>query len=272
MMIGVAQVIGTKPIANSFFSSGPVLSTASALAAPSGNTLDSEDSTAPAPRLRKSSRRVVPTGNTLRSTATSTRCSMADSAATDGAPSNHASCSFKQPPTKMRGRWVGSCKSETKPAYPAAPGLRRREVLESLGTPPLGEVVLNALVGFSRDSYKFVASGRRRETGKRALHRGRGLGAMGGILPICRNLEPPTTSSSLLPKDPPRRPHRVEHRRGAEEDLGSDKGHDPKEREVHQAAFGKAFSDRHPSQLFHVLGTPFSPSFLDNSNPLASNS
>src|SRR6266852_5241886 len=47
MMIGVAQVIGTKPIANSFFSSGPVLSTASALAAPSGNTLDSEDSTAP---------------------------------------------------------------------------------------------------------------------------------------------------------------------------------------------------------------------------------
>src|SRR6266849_7204479 len=88
MMIGVAQVIGTKPIANSFFSSGPVLSTASALAAPSGNTLDSEDSTAPAPRLRKSSRRVVPTGNTLRSTATSTRCSMADSAATDGATSN----------------------------------------------------------------------------------------------------------------------------------------------------------------------------------------
>src|SRR6266851_3747356 len=49
MMIGVAQVIGTKPIANSFFSSGPVLSTASALAAPSGKTLDSEESTAPRP-------------------------------------------------------------------------------------------------------------------------------------------------------------------------------------------------------------------------------
>src|ERR1700687_3749624 len=174
MMIGVAQVIGTKPIANSFFSSGPVLSTASALAAPSGNTLDTEDSTAPAPRLRKSSRRVVPTGNTLRSTATSTRCSIADSAATDGAPSDDASCSFQRPPDQDARTMASYCKSETKRAYPAAPGLRRRESLQSFETPPLGECALNALVGFPPNSYKFVASGRRRKQATRALLRGSG--------------------------------------------------------------------------------------------------
>src|ERR1700687_734132 len=106
MMIGVAQVIGTKPIFNSFFSNAPALSRASALAAPSGKMLESEASTAPAPRLCKSSRRVVPSGNTLLSTATSTRRSIddsADSAGTGGDASDDPSFSFKRPPEAAGG-------------------------------------------------------------------------------------------------------------------------------------------------------------------------
>src|ERR1700687_4369445 len=148
MMIGVAQVIGTKPIANSFFSSGPVLSTASALAAPRGNTLDSEDSTAPAPRLRKSSRRVVPTGNTLRSTAASTRFSIADSAATDGAPSNDASCSFKRPPNQDARTIDELLQERDQAGLSSSAGITEERSAPELCDPTPREAALDALVGF----------------------------------------------------------------------------------------------------------------------------
>src|SRR6185369_10990315 len=78
MMIGVAQVIGIKPILRSFFSMGPALSCASALAAASGNTCSMRATAPAAPTRRRNSRRRTPIPNTERTTALSTARSIVD--------------------------------------------------------------------------------------------------------------------------------------------------------------------------------------------------
>ncbi len=61
MMIGVAQVIGMKPTLRSFFSGGPSLSWARALAAATGKTEASAAVAVEAPTRRRNSRRPVNT-------------------------------------------------------------------------------------------------------------------------------------------------------------------------------------------------------------------
>ncbi len=59
MMIGVAQVMGTKPTFSFFFSSAPFISAANALAAPSGKMVEMAAAAVPAPTARKNIRRLT---------------------------------------------------------------------------------------------------------------------------------------------------------------------------------------------------------------------
>src|SRR6266436_1525681 len=77
MMIGVAQVMGMKPILRSFFSGGPGFAWARALAAPIGKTSASTAAAVPAPTvLRKSLRPPKTACSTERSTSLSMRASL----------------------------------------------------------------------------------------------------------------------------------------------------------------------------------------------------
>ena len=71
MMIGVAQVIGMKPIFRSFFSGAPPWAKASR-ATPSGSTDEIAAIAVPAPTVLRKSRRWASTGKTARRTAAST--------------------------------------------------------------------------------------------------------------------------------------------------------------------------------------------------------
>src|SRR5258705_7517976 len=77
MMIGVAQVMGMKPILRSFFSGGPSLAWARAEAAPIGKTSASIAAAVPAPTALRKSRRPPNTAcSTERSTSRSIRMSL----------------------------------------------------------------------------------------------------------------------------------------------------------------------------------------------------
>src|SRR6266542_3560067 len=77
MMIGVAQVMGMKPILRSFFSGGPGFAWARALAAPIGKTSARTAAAVPAPTaLRKSLRPPNTACSTERSTSLSIRASL----------------------------------------------------------------------------------------------------------------------------------------------------------------------------------------------------
>ena len=71
MMMGVAQVMGMKPILRSVFSSLP-FSAASALAAPIGNSVEIAAIAVPAPTARRKLRRSWSSGKRPRITADST--------------------------------------------------------------------------------------------------------------------------------------------------------------------------------------------------------
>src|SRR5690606_6018575 len=80
MMIGVAQVMGMKPIFRRVFSRGPEDSRNACLAAARGKKLPIADSAVPAPTARKKRRRTASCGNSARITA----CSTARSDTTSG--------------------------------------------------------------------------------------------------------------------------------------------------------------------------------------------
>ena len=71
MMMGVAQVMGMKPILRSFFSGAPPWANASR-AAPSGRTEEMAAIAVAAPTVFRNCRRVASTGKTARSTVAST--------------------------------------------------------------------------------------------------------------------------------------------------------------------------------------------------------
>ena len=76
--MGVAQVIGRKPMLSVLFSSGPD-SIAIAVSAPMGRNCEIAASAVPAPTLRRKRRRIASSGNSARTVADSTARCMAES-------------------------------------------------------------------------------------------------------------------------------------------------------------------------------------------------
>ena len=93
MMMGVAQVIGIKPIFTDCFSRLPTCAKAS-FAMPSGKNVEIADSAVPAPTARRKRRRSSSCGNSARITADSTtRACSASLPLANWSVSTAASCS-----------------------------------------------------------------------------------------------------------------------------------------------------------------------------------